>query len=93
MDVEVATYSLGFRRDLANCQPSHEDMKRPYNMDSSTKLLFKRNFAWSMSNPQERRKKGGVKAHTIIKVSENVPCHIRYNEAVQHNYMYFRRSA
>ena len=30
----------------------------------------------------------GIKAHTIIKASENVPCLIRYSEAARHDHMF-----
>jgi hypothetical protein len=41
-------------------------------------------------NPREGRKKGGIKAHTIIKASENVPCLVRYSEAVRHDHMFLK---
>ncbi len=34
------------------------------------------------------KKKGGIKAHTIIKASENVPCLIGSSEAVRHDHVF-----
>jgi hypothetical protein len=65
-------------------------MKRLYIMDSTTITLFKDILKGVGRNPKEDRKKGGIKAHTIIKASENVPCLIRYSEAVRHDHMFLK---
>jgi transposase len=57
-------------------------------MDSTTITLFKDILKGVGRNPKEGKKKGGIKAHTIIKASENVPCLIRYSEAVRHDHMF-----
>ena len=59
-------------------------------MDSTTISLFKDILRGVGRNPKEGKKKGGIKAHTIIniKASENVPCLIRYSEAVRHDHMF-----
>ncbi len=41
-------------------------------------------------NPKEGKKKGGIKAHTIIKADENVPFLIRYSEAVRHDHTFLK---
>jgi len=53
-------------------------------MDSTTIGLFKDILRGLGSNPKEGRKKGGIKAHVIIRVSENIPCLVRYSEAALH---------
>jgi transposase len=63
-------------------------MRRLYIMDSTTISLFKDILRGVGRNPKEGRKKGGIKAHTIIKASENVPCLIRYSEAARHDHMF-----
>ena len=73
---------------LADSRLSDADMKRLYIMDSTTITLFKDILRGVGRNPKEGRKKGGIKAHTIIKASENVPCLIRYSEAVRHDHMF-----
>jgi transposase len=57
-------------------------------MDSTTITLFKDILRGVGRNPKEGRKKGGIKAHTIIRASENVPCLVRYSEAVRHDHMF-----
>lgn len=57
-------------------------------MDSTTISLFKDILKGVGRNPKEGRKKGGIKAHTIIKAGENVPCLVRYSEAVRHDHVF-----
>lgn len=73
---------------LADSRLSDVEMKRLYIMDSTTITLFKDILKGVGRNPKEGRKKGGIKAHAIIKASENVPCLIRYSEAVRHDHMF-----
>lgn len=63
-------------------------MKRLYIMDSTTITLFKDIFRGAGRNPKEGKKKGGIKAHTIIKASEKVPYLILYSEAVRHDHLF-----
>lgn len=57
-------------------------------MDSTAISLFKDILRGVGRNPKEGKKKGGIKAHTIIKANENVPYLIRYSEAVRHDHMF-----
>ena len=75
-------------RTLTDSRLSDADLKRLYIMDSTTLSLFKDILRGVGRNPKEGRKKGGIKAHTIIKASENVPCLIRYSEAARHDHMF-----
>src|SRR5690554_918909 len=74
--------------DLTDSRLSDADLRRLYIMDSTTISLFKDILRGVGRNPKEGKKKGGIKAHTIIKSSENVPCLIRYSEAVRHDHMF-----
>ncbi len=76
--------------DLADSRLSDADMRRLYVMDSSTISLFKDILKGVGRNPKEGRKKGGIKAHTIIKASENVPCLVRYSEAAKHDHTFLK---
>jgi hypothetical protein len=76
--------------DLADSRLSDVDLKRLYIMDSTTMTLFKDILKGVGRNPKEGKKKGGIKAHTIIKASENVPCLIRYSEAARHDHMFLK---
>jgi len=73
---------------LTDSRLSDADMKRLYIMDSTTITLFKDILKGTGRSPKEGKKKGGIKAHTIIKASENVPCLIRYSEAVRHDHTF-----
>jgi hypothetical protein len=75
---------------LADSRLSDADMRRLYVMDSTTISLFKDILKGVGRNPKEGRKKGGIKAHTIIKASENVPCLVRYSEAVKHDHTFLK---
>jgi len=61
---------------------------RFYIMDSTTFSLFKDILRGVGRNPKEGKKKGGIKAHTIIRTSENVPCLNHYSETVRHDYTF-----
>lgn len=71
---------------LADSQLSDKDLKRLYIMDSTTITLFKDILKGTGRNPLTGKKKGGIKAHTIIKADENVPFLIRYSAAVRHDH-------
>lgn len=86
-DIYMITYRK-HARFLADSRMSDADMRRLYIMDSTTITLFKNILRGVGRNPKEGKKKGGIKAHTIIKASENVPCLIRYSEAVWHDHMF-----
>jgi len=73
---------------LADSRLSDADLRRLYIMDSTTISLFKDILKGVGRNPKEGKKKGGIKAHTIIKASENVPCLVRYSEAARHDHMF-----
>ena len=77
-------------RFLADSRLSDADLRRLYIMDSTTMSLFKDILKGVGRNPKEGKKKGGIKAHTIIKASENVPCLIRYSEAAKHDHMFLK---
>jgi len=86
-------YMSVYRRhapSLADSRLSDADMKRLYVMDSTTFTLFKDILKGVGRNPKSGKKKGGIKAHTIIKASENVPCLVRYSEAVRHDHMFLK---
>lgn len=78
------------RESLTDSQLKDSDMKRLYIMDSTTITLFKDILKGVGRNPLQGKKKGGIKAHTIIKASENVPCLIRYSAAVRHDHTFLK---
>lgn len=88
-DIYMSVYR-GHVSDLADSRLSDADLKRLYIMDSTTISLFKDILKGVGRNPKEGKKKGGIKAHMIIKASENVPCLIRYSEAARHDHLFLK---
>lgn len=60
-------------------------VKRLYIMDSTTITLFSNILKGAGRNPKFGKKKGGIKAHTVIKADENVPCLVRFTSAATHD--------
>ncbi|KAA6343562.1 hypothetical protein EZS27_008775 [termite gut metagenome] len=76
-----------YASDLADSLLSKLDIKRLYAMDSTTITLFKEILKGCGRNPTEGRKKGGIKAHTIIDMNNRMPCFVRYTEAARHDHV------
>jgi hypothetical protein len=72
---------------LADSKLSKIDIKRLYIMDSTTITLFKDIVKGVGRNPDNGKKKGGIKAHTIIKSEDNMPCFIRYTAAAKNDHL------
>lgn len=81
-DVYKAVY-LEHNKSLTDSEMTDKDLKRLYIMDSTTIGLFKDILKGAGRTPLTGKKKGGIKAHTIIKADENVPFLIRYSAAVK----------
>lgn len=75
-----------YGKSLSDSRLSKQDLKRLYILDSTTITLFKEILKGVGRNPKQGKKKGGIKAHTIIKADENVPCLIRYSAAALHDH-------
>jgi hypothetical protein len=76
------------RASLTDSRLSDTDMKRLYIMDSTTITLFKDILKGVGRKPLQGKKKGGIKAHTIIKASKNVPCLVRFSTSVRHDHTF-----
>jgi hypothetical protein len=72
---------------LSDSRLKEIDIKRLYAMYSTTVTLFKDILKGCDRLPGERKKKGGIKARTIIDLSCNIPCPVRYTEAVRHDHV------
>ena len=75
-----------YASSLSDSRLSKQDLKRLYIMNSTTITLFKEILKGVGRNPKEGKKKGGIKAHTVIKADENVPCLIRFSAAARHDH-------
>lgn len=85
-DAYYDTYKR-FSGSLTDSCLSKTDMKRLYIMDSITITLFKDILRGVGRNPANGKRKGGIKAHTIIRSEDNQPCFIRYTEAAKHDHL------
>lgn len=72
---------------LSDSSLSKTDMIRLYIMDSTTITLFKEILKGVGRKPENGKRKGGIKAHTIIDSQDNMPCFIRYTEAAKHDHV------
>lgn len=61
-----------------------------YIMDSTTITLFKEILKGAGRKPLNGKKKGGIKAHTLIYSSENGLCLIGYSVAVRHDHQFLK---
>jgi len=55
-------------------------------MDSTTITLFSDILKGAGRNPRHGKKKGGIKAHTVMKYEEAVPYLVRYTSAATHDH-------
>ena len=84
--VYYETYSR-YKDILSDSNLSKKDMVRLYIMDSTTITLFKEILKGVGRKPENGKKKGGIKAHTIIDAQDNMPCFIKYTEAAKHDHV------
>lgn len=79
-----------YSESLSDSRLSKQELKRLYIMDSTTIRLFKAILKGVGRNPKTGNKKGGIKAHTLIKADENVPCLVRYSAATKHDHNFLK---
>lgn len=75
---------------LSDSRLNNEQTRRLYIIDSTTITLFKEILKGAGRKPLEGKKKGGIKAHTLINSSEHVPCLIRYSAAARHDSQFLK---
>lgn len=64
-----------------------QQLSRLYIVDSTTISLFKQILRGAGRNPKHGKKKGGIKAHVVIRSDEDVPCLVKYTAAAKHDHM------
>lgn len=72
---------------LADSRLSKGRMRKLYVMDSTTISLFCAILKGAGRNPKRGKKKGGIKAHAVIKADENVPFLVRFTSAATHDHV------
>ena len=85
-DIYMSVYR-DYSSSLADSTLKQLDIKRLYAMDSTTITLFKEILKGCGRNSKEGKKKGGIKAHTIIDMNSRMPCFVRYTESVRHDHI------
>lgn len=80
-------YQSLFKRykDVLADSRNEEWLKHLYILDSTTITLFSDILKGAGRNPKTGKKKGGIKAHTVIKADENMPCLVRFTSAATHD--------
>ena len=86
MEVYLAVYRK-YKPFLSDSRNKSVYENKLYIMDSTTISLFKQILKCAGRNPKKGKKKGGIKAHTIIKYDENIPCLVRYTSAATHDHV------
>src|SRR5690554_1308532 len=76
-----------FLSDSRTREPAIKDLKI---VDSSTIALFSDILRGVGRNPLNGKKKGGIKMHTMINASEDVPCLVRFTNAATHDHTFLK---
>ena len=78
-----AIYQYLYRRYATHLPDSRPEKwyKKLFIMDSTTISLFQEILKNAGRSPMNGKRKGGVKAHTLIKADEDVPCMVRLTAA------------
>ena len=71
---------------LSDSRTKRELLDKLYVMDSTTISLFSEILKGVGRNPENGKKKGGIKAHTIIKYDIDIPMMVDYTAAAVHDH-------
>lgn len=75
-----------YRSTLADSRTSKFWEEHLFIMDSTTITLFSSILKGAGRNPKHGKKKGGIKVHSVIKATENVPYLTRFTSAATHDH-------
>lgn len=79
-----------YRKIISDSQLKDSILSKLKIIDSTTISLFCDIIRGVGRNPINGRKKGGIKVHTMINASEDVPCLIRFSSAATHDHVFLR---
>lgn len=74
-----------------SCSGTDRIMDKLHIVDSSTVLLFSDVLKGVGRNPISGKKKGGLKIHTLLQASEDVPCLVNMTAAAQHDHSFLSK--
>lgn len=74
-----------------SCSDTDRITDKLHIVDSSTVLLFSDVLKGVGRNPLSGKKKGGLKIHTLMQASEDVPCLVNMTAAAQHDHSFLAR--
>jgi len=74
-----------YGKSLADSRKKNKLISRLYIVDSTTISLFQEILKNAGRTPVNGKRKGGVKAHMLIKAEEDVPCLVRITAASAHD--------
>ena len=76
---------------LSDSQTKHETVTKIYIMDSTTITLFSEILKGAGRNSENGRKKGGIKAHTIIQEDIDLPIFVDFTAAATNDHELMKR--
>lgn len=76
-----------YAQTLSDSCVKKEQLSKLYIIDSTTISLFKQILKGVGRNPKYGKKKGGIKAHVVIRADEDVPCLVKYTAAAKHDHV------
>lgn len=79
-----------YKKRLGLVSGAHSWESKLYVMDSTTISLFSNILKGAGRNPKKGKKKGGIKAHTMVKYEEGIPQMINYTSAATHDHFLLR---
>jgi len=77
---------------LSDSRPKDPALKGLKIVDSSTITLFSDILKGAGRNPLSGKKKGGIKMHTMINATEDVPCLVKFSSAATHDHTFLKKS-
>jgi hypothetical protein len=79
-----------YRKILPDSSPKEKHLKDLQIVDSTTISLFSDILKGAGRKPLKGKKKGGIKMHTMINASEDVPKLIRFTSAATHDHVFLK---
>ncbi len=77
-----------YRGLLSDSCPNNDVPDKLFIVDSTTVMLFSDVLKGVGRNPLNGKKKGGLKIHTLMQSSEDIPCLVNLTAAAQHNHTF-----